>query len=48
MERYEFVNFDTVDDTELEFETYGGIGCTDIDIFNGDWYVWDQKAICYQ
>ena len=48
MERYEFVNFDTVDDTELEFETYGGIGCTDIDIFNADWYVWDQKAICYQ
>ena len=47
-ERYRSLYFDVLDSTELEFETYGGIGCTDIDIFNDDWYIWYPSAICYQ
>jgi hypothetical protein len=48
-ERYEPVDyFDTISDSELEFETSGGVGCTDIDFTNDDWWVWYRNAICYR
>ena len=47
-ERYETLYFDEVNDSELTFQTLGGVGCTEIDIFNEDWYVWYNNAICYR
>ena len=47
-ERYNSLYFDAISDSEIEFSTNGGIGCSDIDIYNDDWWVWDQNAVCYQ